>query len=97
MPVEQATRSKKKKMQRQGSIYRSWSSGGDHCRCLFFSESPLDRQQASVGVLINETPDQMKGVPHDLAVHAQAVMHAITVIACTSRSCGVSFIRSDVS
>ena len=39
----------------------------------------------------------MKGTPHDRAVHAQAVMRTITVIACTARSCGVLFIKSGVA
>ena len=39
----------------------------------------------------------MKGTLHDLAVHAQAVMRTITVIACTARSCGVLFIKSGVA
>ena len=39
----------------------------------------------------------MKGYVYDLAVHAQVVMRAITVIACTARSCEVLFIRSGVA
>ena len=44
-----------------------------------------------------ENTDLMKGTTHDLAVHAQVVMCAITVIACTARSCEVLFIKSGVA
>ena len=61
------------------------------------ARSPLERQADMYAFSCVATPDHMKGYVYDLAVHAQVVMRAITVIACTARSCDVLLIKNAVA